>query len=439
MAAFPSKPYSKALGMAKENPLGAVAFVADRFWGDVTRLARGVREHLGWESTPAGEADRARSVTYRSGALDFAVECEDPTALQRLQCLFAGFEVVERPARLVYRVTGRQGSPHQYGLTVGGETVVHDHALDAVVDEIITRLDRDVLDASPEHLHVHAAAAIDGVGRTVVLLGPSRAGKSTLVAQLIRAGMHYLTDEMVAIVPGDAGVRLAGLAKPLGIRRDQAEALALDGHPAAVHGADAVHVPAQALGDGTGGRDAGPGLVLLLDRSGGAARFEPAHPAELVVELLVQSFDAVRLGAPSLVAAATLAAGSVGGRLCYGEAAEAVDVVTELLHTAAAPSCEVVPIVTPPPGDGGPAPSPTVSGVRVGERVVLVDAATRHILALDEPTSGLWELLDGRQSIEALAAELAAESGTEAGAVAERLEAQVRGLAAAGFLAEAAP
>lgn len=55
-----------------------------------------------------------------------------------------------------------------------------------------------MVDASGDHLLFHAGA-VQGANGGVMLPGVSGSGKSTLVAGLVRGGLGYLSDEVVAV------------------------------------------------------------------------------------------------------------------------------------------------------------------------------------------------------------------------------------------------
>jgi hypothetical protein len=77
-----------------------------------------------------------------------------------------------------------------------GERVAGMTTLSAMVDALVHDLNRRVVDASP-HLLLHAGG-VAGAGVAVALPGHMEAGKTTLTAGLVRAGLGYLTDEALA-------------------------------------------------------------------------------------------------------------------------------------------------------------------------------------------------------------------------------------------------
>lgn len=70
-------------------------------------------------------------------------------------------------------------------------------------------------------LHAACLAGEDGCG--VLLAGPSGSGKSTLAVALARAGMSFLSDDIVFLVhDGDSALRVLGFADTLGISQHAA-------------------------------------------------------------------------------------------------------------------------------------------------------------------------------------------------------------------------
>jgi len=74
---------------------------------------------------------------------------------------------------------------------------------------------------------LHAACLAAPSGDGVLIAGPSGAGKSTLALALARAGMGFLSDDVVFLSPvadaADGGVRALGFADAVGLSRHAAE------------------------------------------------------------------------------------------------------------------------------------------------------------------------------------------------------------------------
>jgi hypothetical protein len=173
-----------------------------------------------------------------------------------------------------------------YSLAVGGPGprpgMRRSHRLYCSDARIASNLDLDpLLDTLESHARLHVAArsrrgvflhagAVAWRGRAIVLPGASRSGKTTLVAELVKAGAGYLSDEF-AVILGD---RVVPYPKPLSVRDPG-------------RGGRQRPVPASALG-GWHQRGALPvGLVVLSTfERGGAGRARRLPPGRALLALL---------------------------------------------------------------------------------------------------------------------------------------------------------
>ncbi len=106
------------------------------------------------------------------------------------------------------------------GTASGSGTVSGSVDVEVALHVLDSRLRRHVALKAPNHIFVHAGAVAYG-GRAVLIPGMSFSGKSTLVAELVRAGATYYSDEY-AVLDQDGLVH--PYAKPLSMRaggRDQ--------------------------------------------------------------------------------------------------------------------------------------------------------------------------------------------------------------------------
>lgn len=152
--------------------------------------------------------------------------------------------------------------------------------VERVVPEIALRalqtdLQLHVAEMSPEHVFVHAGV-VGWQGRAIVLPGRSFCGKTTLVAELVRAGAEYYSDEYAAI---DAAGVVHPYLRPLSIRQPG--------------GTRVESLPDGARADG------GPlpiGLVLV-SRFRAGAEWQPVSlsPGRGVLELLRNTVPARRI------------------------------------------------------------------------------------------------------------------------------------------------
>ncbi len=190
---------------------------------------------------------------------------------------------------------------------------------DTCLTELTSALTRHLLASAPsDALLLHASAIATDDGRVVGFVGPSGAGKTTLVAALARTH-GYVTDEALAI---DRSGRVLPYPKPLSIKGPPSEGtghLAASQHLEALPSAD-LHLA----------------RLVLLERSGtpGPVTVGWLGLAEAIVALVPQTSHLAARSRP-LVALATLLQRTGGlRRLTYHEAADVGPVVADLAEAA---------------------------------------------------------------------------------------------------------
>lgn len=167
---------------------------------------------------------------------------------------------------------------------------------------------------APEHVFVHAGvAAIDG--RAIVVPGSSFSGKTTLVAELVRAGGTYFSDEFAVL---DAAGRVHPYAKPLSVR---------DG------GFEQVDFPVGHFG-GTASDVAAPVDVIAVTWYLPDAAWEPVtrQPADGALALLSHTVPARTRPAQALAAVRGAAEGATVLEGVRGDAAATARALLELLR-----------------------------------------------------------------------------------------------------------
>ena len=137
---------------------------------------------------------------------------------------------------------------------------------------------RQSVAAGAAHRTFVHAGVVGWRGRAIVVPGRSRSGKTTLVAELVKAGAVYLSDEFAVL---DARGRVHPFAKPLSIR--------------GASGCD-VHVQkrsAEELGGSSATRPLPVGLVALVaHRPGATWRPERLTAGQAVLEMLAHTVPA---------------------------------------------------------------------------------------------------------------------------------------------------
>lgn len=169
-------------------------------------------DRLGW----------AAGLTFRSYGVRFGVRADDPSALGRL----AGFlppGTFRAPAGMVerlYSIRTGAGGVERRGLR-RFRLLYTDHlcfARTLDLDELFERFESDlqlfVAEAARRRVFVHAGV-VGWEGRAILCPGRSFSGKTTLVAELVRAGADYYSDEFAVL---DSKGRVHPYPKPLAVR-----------------------------------------------------------------------------------------------------------------------------------------------------------------------------------------------------------------------------
>lgn len=211
-----------------------------------------------------------------------------------------------------------------FGLRYGDEELATGVTAAHAVAMLIWDVNRRAVAASVDHVLLHAAAAERG-GRAIVLPAPMESGKTTLVAGLARAGLRYLTDEIVALDPLSLSIR--GYPKPLSVDPGSWEVLRdldprLDAH-ADLHEMQ-WHVPPARFSEDVrstsrGASTARPAVIIFPRYDPGESSLEEIEPDEALVELAGCTFDFERDAERNLAVLARLSASAPAYRLVVGD------------------------------------------------------------------------------------------------------------------------
>jgi hypothetical protein len=186
------------------------------------------------------------------------------------------------------------------GILRRARTFVREEALQALEAE----LRQAVAAGARRRVFVHAGV-VGWRGRAIVIPGRSGAGKTTLVAELVRAGATYHSDEFAVL---DASGRVHPFAKPLSIRQG-------DGAT--------VNTPVEALGGRAGAGPLRPILFALASHRP-QARWRPDRlsPGQSLLALLAHTVPVRRRPRASLRALEAAISAAVVVRGNRGEARE---------------------------------------------------------------------------------------------------------------------
>lgn len=274
----------------------AAGLEAARVEADVLRFVDRLRDQgLVARSGPPPERPRvSRSPVegrHRSRALAVLDErvvlrSSDASLIEQVE---AGFGTTGDPPTIEYALSRvADGSLRLEGRD-GGLPIAAGQLLAGVVGEM-----NQVAAASSSLLALHAGAVRSPSGAVVLLPAPSESGKSTLTANLLRAGWDYLGDEAIGVRPGT--LVAVPYPKPLSLRPVSREALGLGG--------SANPVPVEQVEPGarvlTG--DAGPVSAVVVPRfvEGELPHEERLEPDEALGAVAENVFNLVAAGQVAL-------------------------------------------------------------------------------------------------------------------------------------------
>jgi hypothetical protein len=245
-------------------------------------------------------------ITFESFAFPAELRSDDPGLLDAAQAMLP-------PG---WARSGAQPEA-EFGLWANGLITVDGARADRVQDRELSLLRlgaivrHHVAASTPEYTFVHAGVvAIDGCA--IVIPGRSYTGKSTLVAELVRLGATYVSDEYAVL---DQSGLVHPFAKPLSIRGGRYDPLGelVDVPPALV-----AHGPVRA------------GVIVLTSYAPGARWCPSARSsAEGALGLLQNTVSARMRPAAALSATSRLARGAA---VLAGQRGEAADTARALLE-----------------------------------------------------------------------------------------------------------
>jgi hypothetical protein len=191
-------------------------------------------------------------------------------------------------------------------LYIDSARVGRDRAVDPILDALESDVHGTTAILSPRRVFVHAGV-VGWNGQAIVVPGMSESGKTMLVAELVRAGATYYSDDYAVL---DAQGRVHPFAKRLSIRGDGERSAA-------------------ELGGKIGSRPLRVGLIAFAPyRAGAAWRPRESSASEGALELLKHTI-AIRSDPPRAVAA--VRAATDRARIIRGARGEAAEIAQDLL------------------------------------------------------------------------------------------------------------
>ena len=290
-------------------------------------------EHMAWAHT-AGP--------FRGLAYEFAIRSTDAAIGRYLSRALGSLALAGRGAatgasRHVYSVIERP-EPPAYAVYLDDLDLVAVASPDRAIRHVLWHVNTEVIRRARDHVLVHAGGAVLG-DSAVVLPGPINAGKTTLVAGLVRDGFGYLTDELVALHLGTG--LLDPYPRPLNLSEGSWTAVPelrppgwKPGNPLAPR---QWHVDLGAVRPGAVAAAAPPRFVIAPHFEPGAeAALEPLSRGAALELLMREAMNLHRHGDAAFRSLLDLVRRSVCARLRTGSLPGAVRLVRDVVedHTA---------------------------------------------------------------------------------------------------------
>jgi hypothetical protein len=265
-------------------------------------------DKLGWEG----------GIAFESYGLRIGVRVDALDVLDRVrQCLPPGWQATDS-AFVDYLFSLRVGPPagpagmRSYGqLYADGKQVAQSLDLDYLLEMLEEEIQLYVAEWAPQYIFIHAGA-VAWQDKALLLPGPSFAGKTSLVAALLRAGAVYLSDEYAVL---DESGRVWPYARRLALR---------------VEKGGRSRCGPEELGSRAGRGPLPVGWIAVTHyRPGAPWQPTPLSPGQAVLELLAHAVPAQSRPLPTLA----VAQAAVRGAQCLkGDRGEADAAASALLH-----------------------------------------------------------------------------------------------------------
>jgi hypothetical protein len=256
--------------------------------------------------------------SLKSYGVRIGIRSNDPAALARV-CQHLPSDWQNLPSPVVDRIYSiRVGGNGQGGRVRRLNHLYGDHLrlarsfdLDSVFETFESDVRLFVAELARHRVFVHAGV-VGWKGQAIVIPGRSYSGKSTLVAELVRAGATYYSDEYAVL---DARGRVHPFSKPLELRQEGKY--------------EQTKITAAELGGHSGTKPLPVGLVLMTQFKSGA-RWRPRKltAGTAVLEMLFNTVSARRSPEKAL---ATLQRVTMQAEVLKGVRGDAAEVVPSVL------------------------------------------------------------------------------------------------------------
>jgi hypothetical protein len=257
---------------------------------------------------------------------DVVMRADDARVVDLLTDLYAPLSTGGGAGHVLSLRSTAAGGRQSFELHLDGVRLLRAPAASIAFRHLLFEANQQAIEQTTDLVLVHASAVARD-GKAVVVPGPMGAGKSTLAAVLVQAGLAYLTDELVALDPGAGMIR--AYPKYLSVGPALASLASVPPAMRSYVGDDHLVAP-RALGAVAAAAE--PAVVILPRYERGAATVLEAIPAaEAFPSVARHAFHLERDGERVLATVAAMVARSSCYTLVSGDPLEARDAVLAVL------------------------------------------------------------------------------------------------------------
>lgn len=265
-------------------------------------------------------------MAFRSFGLRIGVRANDQAALQRALRYLPPTWKVSKNSKVDYLYSIYSGGPHpdrqtrRFGLLYKGSSrLVRTLDQDELYETFARDLRLTVAEFARRRIFIHAGV-VGWRGRAILVPGSSYSDKTTLVAELVKAGAAYYSDEYAVL---DEKGRVHPFAKPLSIRE-------------ANNGGRQTDYPIKTFAGHKGVKPLAVGLVLLTEYNPAASwKPRPVSPGKAVLALMAHTVTARNRPEATLETLRHVVSGATVLRGRRGEAMELVKAASDYLSLPA--------------------------------------------------------------------------------------------------------
>lgn len=258
----------------------------------------------------------------KSYGVRVGIRTNDPAILDRVRThlpsewTMASSAIVDRVYSLLIGGSGSSSRARRLNVLYGDhERLTRSFELDSLFELLESDLRLFVAEWATHRVFVHAGV-VGWKGQAIVIPGRSYSGKSTMVAELVRAGATYYSDEYAVF---DARGRVHPFSKPIELREEGKF--------------QQTKVTVAELGGQSGTKPLPVGLVLMTQfKSGARWRPRKLSPGKGVLEMLFNTVSARRSPERALTTLRLVASQAALLKGVRGNATDVVDLLLKRLE-----------------------------------------------------------------------------------------------------------